>query len=40
MDMLTNILIGFAIGVAPGVLIYLLGVKDFGSWAWLWRKRK
>ena len=35
-----NFLIGFIPCVAPGLLIYLLGVRDFKSWSWLIDKKK
>ena len=30
-----NILIGFLIGVSPGILIYVLGARDFKDWLWI-----
>ena len=30
-----NILIGFLIGVFPGIIIYVLGARDFKDWLWI-----
>ena len=30
-----NFLIGFLLGVAPGLVIYVVGAHDFKDWLWL-----
>jgi uncharacterized membrane protein YdjX (TVP38/TMEM64 family) len=30
-----NFLIGFLIGVAPGLVIYVVGAHDFKDWLWI-----